>query len=66
MTLEPRMPVVVLRVHHGSLGIARSLGRLGVPVYAVNATLDTAPLKSRYWRHVYQWDFLAASPEQSV
>ncbi|MEO8449792.1 MAG: hypothetical protein ABI647_08390 [Gemmatimonadota bacterium] len=66
MTLDPRTPVVVLRIHHGSLGIARSLGRLGVPVYAVNAALDTPALRSRYWRHAFKWDFLKASPAESI
>ena len=32
--------VVILRSgHHGGLGIVRSLGRLGVPVYSVDATI---------------------------
>ncbi len=32
------LPVVVLKIHHGSLGIARSLGRLGVEVHGLTAT----------------------------
>jgi D-aspartate ligase len=35
------MPVVVLKVgryalHHGGLGVIRTLGRVGVPVYGVH------------------------------
>ena len=43
-------PVVILRsVHHGGLGIVRSLGRLGVPVYCVDAHWEPA-FSSRYCR----------------
>ena len=44
-------PVVILRSgHHGALGIARSLGRLGVPVYCVGATYWEPAFSSRYCR----------------
>jgi predicted ATP-grasp superfamily ATP-dependent carboligase len=36
--------------HHGGLGIARSLGRLGVPVYSVDATRWEPVFASRYCR----------------
>jgi predicted ATP-grasp superfamily ATP-dependent carboligase len=36
--------------HHGGLGIARSLGRLGVPVYSVDATKWEPVFASRYCR----------------
>jgi predicted ATP-grasp superfamily ATP-dependent carboligase len=45
------IPVVTLRSgHHGGLGIARSLGRLGVPVYSVDATRWETAFTSRYCR----------------
>jgi predicted ATP-grasp superfamily ATP-dependent carboligase len=37
MPVNPSIPVVILEASYGSLGIARSLGRWGVPVYAVDA-----------------------------
>lgn len=44
-------PVVMLGSgHHGGLGIARSLGRLGVPVYSVDSTRWEAAFSSRYCR----------------
>src|SRR6516165_5949868 len=44
-------PAVMLRSgHHGGLGIARSLGRLGVPVYSVDASRWEAAFLSRYCR----------------
>jgi predicted ATP-grasp superfamily ATP-dependent carboligase len=43
-------PVAILSSgHHGGLGIVRSLGRLGVPVYSVEANWDPAS-SSRYCR----------------
>ena len=44
-------PVVMLRSgHHGGLGIARSLGRLGVHVYSVDAARWEPAFSSRYCR----------------
>jgi D-aspartate ligase len=44
-------PVVILRSgHHGGLGIVRSLGRLGVPVYCVDAARWEPAFSSRYCR----------------
>ena len=39
-TLDPDLPVLLVRVghypiHHGTVGVIRTLGRVGVPVYAV-------------------------------
>jgi predicted ATP-grasp superfamily ATP-dependent carboligase len=46
-----RTPVVVLGSgHHGGLAIARSLGRLGVPVYAVDRDWWETAVASRYCR----------------
>ena len=43
--------VVILRSgHHGGLGIVRSLGRLGVPVYSVDADYWEPAFTSRYCR----------------
>ena len=47
--MRPR--VVILRSgHHGGLGIVRSLGRLGVPVYCVDADRWEPAFSSRYCR----------------
>jgi predicted ATP-grasp superfamily ATP-dependent carboligase len=59
-----RTPVVILRSgHHGGLGIARSLGRLGVPVYAVDATWWEPAFVSRYCRGRFLLD-LEAEPRE--
>ena len=49
------VPVVVMkltadRLQHGSLGIARSLGRFGVPVYFATVQAVSPGLRSRYTR----------------
>ncbi len=52
MPVDTSVPVVVLGFHHGSLGIARSLGRLGVTVYGVASEPRAPALASRYCRPV--------------
>ena len=57
MTIEDAStPVVVLNANdHGSLGIARTLGRWGVAVHGINGR--TSPVaRSRYWRSMERWD----------
>lgn len=66
MSIDATTPVVVLWVHHGSLGIARSLGRLGVPVYGVHPDPTTPACRSRYWRSVHRWNFSTQPVEQSL
>jgi len=48
-------PVLVLTLHHGALGIARSLGRLGVPVYGATEDPSIAAARSRYFLDVVRW-----------
>lgn len=60
-------PVAVLGAHHhGALGIARSLGRLGVPVYMVECDAKAPALSSRYCASRHIWDFDSNRPEDSV
>jgi predicted ATP-grasp superfamily ATP-dependent carboligase len=52
--VETSVPVVVLNLtDHGSLGVARSLGRLGVEVHGVHDQ-PTAAARSRYFAHVHR------------
>jgi len=56
--IEFPAPVVILRsAHHGGLGIARSLGRLGVPVYTVDPERWAPASTSRYCRSNIRLDF---------
>src|SRR5437867_2797910 len=60
-------PVVVLKsAHHGAVGITRTLGRLGIPVYVVDADPRTPAFSSRYCRGKFVWDFDRASAEDSL
>jgi|GEM_PF-368498 len=50
-------PVVVLKLeHYGSLGIIRSLGKLGIPVYGVDNRNHPPAAASRYCRKYFKWD----------
>lgn len=60
------VPVVVIAPGYHGHAIARSLGRLGVPVYGVHADRRSPAARSRYWRENFFWDITKASPEASV
>ena len=55
LRINPSLPVVVLGFGYGGLGIARSLGRLGVRVYAVDADPAAAGLATLFWPHTLRW-----------
>jgi D-aspartate ligase len=60
-------PAVVLNVHnHGPLGIARSLGRLGIPVYATHCATPTPGVFSRYIREKMLWKFPGGQSDQAI
>jgi D-aspartate ligase len=69
VNLDVTTPVVVLaptfRLGVGH-AIARTLGRLGVPVYGVHGDIRSPAARSRYWRRTVEWDFDAAEPEATV
>jgi D-aspartate ligase len=57
-TLDTTVPVLLLKsshnvMQHGTLGIIRSLGRLGVPVYAMVEDRFAPPAMSRYATGVF-------------
>ncbi len=59
--------VVVLRSgHHGGLGIVRSLGRLGVPVYCVDADRWESGFSSRYCRGRSILNVASCPPSEAV
>lgn len=64
--MDTSVPVVVLDVGYGGLGIARSLGRSGVPLYAVSAGPGGPALASRYWTERLRWTFTGTAPEASI
>ena len=63
----PTVPVVLLQgvqdaLHHGALGVARSLGRMGVPVFSVSARTECASSCSRYLLRSARLDLTSAEP----
>lgn len=71
--IDTRIPVLVLsasprvrRSPHGGLGILRTLGRLGVPVYTVDSDPRGPASYSRYVHGRFVFDLEAASPEATV
>lgn len=60
------IPVLVLDAGYGGLGIARSLGRMGIPVYGTSASRGAPALSSRYWSGTFIWSFSMASTAQSL
>jgi D-aspartate ligase len=64
---DTSIPVLVLPLnHHGSLGVIRSLGRLGVQVYGAHPTRRPVASFSTYCRKVFELDVDALPEEQSV
>src|SRR6201986_3148285 len=61
------VPVVILvSSQHGGLGIIRSLGREGIPVYGVHQSKWEPAARSRFLQRVFVWDFSSAPADDSV
>jgi predicted ATP-grasp superfamily ATP-dependent carboligase len=64
---DTSVPAVVLNAFtHCGVGIVRSLGRLGVPVYCVHGDPRAPSLRSRYCRRICRWDIQRHPPATSV
>src|SRR5262249_40830104 len=65
--VDTSLPVLILHMeHHGALGVMRSLGRLGVPVYGVDHAPRPIASYSKYCRKVFVLDLDNTPPDQSV
>jgi len=58
---DPTVPALVVKlrhsvVHYGGLGVIRSLGRVGIPVYAVHEGPLAPPATSKYLCGGFVWD----------
>jgi D-aspartate ligase len=58
--------LVVGAQNYGSLGIIRSLGRLGIPVYAVDGERDRPEIHSRFLRGRFLLDLKSSTPASAV
>ncbi len=70
-TADWSTPAVVLKfdqnmLHHGSLGVIRSLGRLGVPVYGVHEGAWAPAASSRYLAGRFFWQPHPEFPQRTV
>jgi D-aspartate ligase len=70
-SLDAKCPALILKmsptpIHHGALAVARTLGRLGVPVYAVLEDAYTPVAMSRYLTKAFVWDSPPTDPESFV
>ena len=60
-------PVVILKMeHYGSLGIVRSLGTLGIPVFGIDGNPSAPGFSSRYCAGRFLWDIDEADPGRTV
>ncbi|MGH2447961.1 MAG: hypothetical protein ACRDFS_05095 [Chloroflexota bacterium] len=64
--MDVSKPVVVLAGSGVGHGIARSLGRLGVPVIGVHDDMRSPVARSRFWIQSHCWDFRARAEPESV
>ncbi len=69
--LNGTCPALVLKmsdtvIHHGALAVARTLGRVGVRVYAVDKDAYTPLATSRYITKAFVWDKCPVDPESFV
>ena len=53
-------------IHHGALAVARTLGRVGVPVYAVSEDAYTPLARTRYLKKAFVWDSCPTDSESFV
>jgi D-aspartate ligase len=63
--MKTGVPVLVIyRGGYGALAIARTLGRLGIPVYLLAQEGEATPVwSSRYWAKKARWDFSKSENE---
>jgi predicted ATP-grasp superfamily ATP-dependent carboligase len=67
MNPDKSTPVVLLRaVSHLGVGLARSFGRWGVPVYAVESGAMTPAFYSRYCTAHFSWSLEESAPEDTL
>jgi predicted ATP-grasp superfamily ATP-dependent carboligase len=67
MLEDASTPAVILVCHHHvGVGIARTLGRLGVEVYGIDADRTPPAFSSRYCRGRFIWDLHTAPAEDSL
>jgi predicted ATP-grasp superfamily ATP-dependent carboligase len=67
LSVDQTVPALLVKIghyplHHGGVGAIRSLGRLGVPVYAVTEGRLTPASASRYLTKAFPWPTTGSEP----
>lgn len=71
LSVDQSVPVLIVKIghyplHHGGVGAIRSLGRLGVPVYAVTEQRFTPAASSRYLTKAFPWPTTGSEPAEDL
>jgi predicted ATP-grasp superfamily ATP-dependent carboligase len=71
VALDPELPALLIRigrypVYHGAVGAIRSLGRAGVPVYAIVEDRLTPAASSRYLTRPVVWPTTGSEREEDL
>lgn len=71
VAIDTSVPALLVKIgyypwHHGGVGAIRSLGRLGVPVYAVTEDRWTPAAVSRYVREAFVWPTTGLEEPESL
>lgn len=67
MSEEFSTPALILEGSpRGNLGIVRTLGRLGIPMYVIHSKPGSPASQSRYCTEAFQWNFAAATADETV
>jgi D-aspartate ligase len=66
-SIDTSVPVVVIRcARHGGLGITRTLGRWGVPVYNIDESKRAPAFYSKYSSGKFTWDAEQSPVEETI
>jgi predicted ATP-grasp superfamily ATP-dependent carboligase len=69
--IDRSVPALMFKIgsypaHHGGVGLVRTLGRLGIDVFAVTEDAFTPAARSRYLREALVWPTTAAEPPDEL
>lgn len=67
ISIDTTTPVVFFNANnYTSLGVVRSLGRMGIKVFCIDPDPDALAMKSRYCAGRFKWDFDSSPPNDTV
>ena len=71
LDIDRSVPGLIVKIgnyplHHGGVGAIRSLGRLGVPMYAITEDRWTPAARSRYLREPFVWPTTGREPADAL